>query len=204
MLQNVYKLHSHVMGRMVNRVWSLRVAWAHIHILELQALRHCWVFFQGQHVLVKMDNSTVVAYINYQGTTYTLQLHRLAHKMILWSSISLLSLCATHMPGILNGMEGSPAASGTDMAENWSSRHRSLRLARKHSLLTVFLPVRHECTIGDGCFSPPMAQGSLCFPTTYPDIPDTGQSEGSGCRTDFDNSSLATQALDCKNDPTPM
>ncbi|KAK9533173.1 hypothetical protein VZT92_008331 [Zoarces viviparus] len=54
------------------------------------------------HVLVKTDNTTVVAYINRQGSTRSLQLHRVARKILVWSSTRLLSLRATHVPGVLN------------------------------------------------------------------------------------------------------
>ncbi|XP_034564504.1 uncharacterized protein LOC117830473 [Notolabrus celidotus] len=93
-------------GRTVNGTWSPRLAQAHINVLELWAvflaLQHFLQFIQGHHVLVKTDNSTVVAYINRQGGTRSLQLHTLARKMIMWSSTRLLSLRATHVPGVLN------------------------------------------------------------------------------------------------------
>ncbi|KAK7884107.1 hypothetical protein WMY93_027230 [Mugilogobius chulae] len=93
-------------GRVVNGTWSPRFAQMHINVLELWAvflgLRHFLQFLQGRHVLVKTDNATVVAYINRQGGTRSLRLHKLAQKIILWSSTKLLSLRATHVPGVLN------------------------------------------------------------------------------------------------------
>lgn len=95
-----------MMGRAVNGVWSQRLALNHINVLELRAvllaLRHFLPYLRGQHVLVKTDNSTVVAYINRQGGTRSRQLHRLAREIIVWSSTRLLSLRPTHVPGILN------------------------------------------------------------------------------------------------------
>ena len=94
-----------MLGRTVNGTWDLRLAQSHINILELwavfYALKHFMTFLQGQHVLVK-TNTTVVAYINRQGGTRSLQLHKLARKLIMWSSTRLLSLRATHVPGVLN------------------------------------------------------------------------------------------------------
>lgn len=93
-------------GRVVNGKWGPHMAHLHINMLELWAvflaLKHFIQFVQGHHVLVKTDNATVVAYINRQGGTRSLQLHRLARKLILWSSSRLLSLRATHVPGVLN------------------------------------------------------------------------------------------------------
>lgn len=53
-------------------------------------------------MLVKTDNTTVVAYINRQGGTCSLQLRKLAREIILWGSTRLLSIWATHTPGVLN------------------------------------------------------------------------------------------------------
>ena len=59
------------MGRAVNGVWPPQLSQAHINYLELLAVflavKHFRKFLQGQHVLIKTDNSTVVAYINRQG-----------------------------------------------------------------------------------------------------------------------------------------
>ena len=56
----------------------------------------------GQHMLVKSDNSTVVAYVNHQGGTCSPRLHKLVRKIILWSVSRLGSLRATHVAGVLN------------------------------------------------------------------------------------------------------
>ena len=94
------------MGRTVNGVWPPQLIHKHINYLELLAvflaLKHFLSFIRGRHVLVKTDNSTVVAYINRQGGTRSLQLHQLAKELIVWCDISLLSIRATHVPGILN------------------------------------------------------------------------------------------------------
>ncbi|XP_075948231.1 uncharacterized protein LOC142950206 [Anarhichas minor] len=95
-----------MLGRTVNGTWDPRQAQMHVNLLELwavfYALKHFQTFLQGRHVLVKTDNTTVVAYINRQGGTRSLQLHRVARKIIVWSSTRLLSLRATHVPGVLN------------------------------------------------------------------------------------------------------
>ncbi|XP_041840350.1 uncharacterized protein LOC121639256 [Melanotaenia boesemani] len=95
-----------LLGRTANGVWPQRMAQLHINVLEMHAvflaLRHFLPHLYGRHVLVKTDNSTVVAYINRQGGTRSLQLHRLAQKLIVWSSSRFLSLRATHVAGILN------------------------------------------------------------------------------------------------------
>ncbi|GAA6100206.1 uncharacterized protein LOC124386150, partial [Tachysurus ichikawai] len=71
-----------LMGRAVNGTWPPQLMHKHINYLELLAvwlaLKHFLSFLKGRHVVVETDNSTVVAYINRQGGTCSLQLHRLA------------------------------------------------------------------------------------------------------------------------------
>lgn len=93
-------------GRTVNGEWGPHMRSTHINCLELLAvhlsLKHFLPWLRGHHVLVRSDNSTVVAYINRQGGLGSPKLHTLAHRLIVWSSVHLLSLRATHVPGILN------------------------------------------------------------------------------------------------------
>lgn len=93
-------------GRTVNGRWDFHMRSAHINCLELLAvhlaLKHFLPWLRGHHVLVRTDNSTVVAYINRQGGLRSPQLHTLAHRLTVWSSVHLRSLRATHVPGILN------------------------------------------------------------------------------------------------------
>lgn len=93
-------------GRMVNGKWSPRLQARHINFLEMLAvwltLRHFLPLLRGHHVLVRTDNTTVVAYINRQGGLRSRELHMLARKLILWSCALFPSLRATHVPGTLN------------------------------------------------------------------------------------------------------
>ncbi|KAL2095574.1 hypothetical protein ACEWY4_007722 [Coilia grayii] len=93
-------------GRLVNGQWDSSLQTVHINVLELMAvflaLRHFLPHVENSHVLVRTDNTTVVAYINKQGGLRSPQLHRLARKLILWSQDRLLSLKATHVPGVEN------------------------------------------------------------------------------------------------------
>ncbi|KAI7792053.1 reverse transcriptase/ribonuclease H/putative methyltransferase, partial [Triplophysa rosa] len=95
-----------LMGRSVICLWPPQLTHKHINYLELMAvwlaLKHLLGFIKSQHVLVKTDNTTVVAYICRQGGTRSLQLHQLAERLIVWADTRLLSLRATHVPGILN------------------------------------------------------------------------------------------------------
>ncbi|XP_028275797.1 uncharacterized protein LOC114445053 [Parambassis ranga] len=93
-------------GKTVNGKWGPHMHFTHINCLELiavhLALKHFLPWLWGHHVLVRTDNSTVVAYINRQGGLRSLRLHALAHRLIVWSNVHFQSLRATHVPGILN------------------------------------------------------------------------------------------------------
>nr|XP_055051758.1 uncharacterized protein LOC129437577 [Misgurnus anguillicaudatus] len=93
-------------SRSVNGCWTPRLCELHINMLVLMAvflaLKHFFPFLEGFHVLVRRDNTTVVAYINRQGGPRSLQLHNLACKLIVWSAANFSSLRATHVPGVLN------------------------------------------------------------------------------------------------------
>lgn len=93
-------------GRTVNGSFGPHLYSSHINYLEVLAvylsLQHFLSFLDGHHVLVRTDNTTFVAYINRQGELRSLQLHMLAHRLIVWSSRHFLSLKATHVTGMLN------------------------------------------------------------------------------------------------------
>ena len=93
--------HRHVRG-----LWSADLQRSHINYLELLAvfltLKRFLSVLAGRHVLIRTDNTTTVAYINRQGGLRSRHLHMLARRLILWSNKRLLSLRATHIPGVLN------------------------------------------------------------------------------------------------------
>ncbi len=111
-------------GRAVNGTWPPRLRHAHINYLELLAiflaLKHFLPLLRNCHVLVRTDNTTAVAYINRQGGTRSITLHRLAHRLLSWSSELLLSVRATHVPGVLN--------SGADLLSRGNPRYGEWRL----------------------------------------------------------------------------
>ncbi len=53
-------------------------------------------------MLVRSDNTTVVAFINRQGGVQSRSLHSLAKIILLWSRKNLLSLRAIHVPAQIN------------------------------------------------------------------------------------------------------
>ena len=65
----------HVMNQFVQGTWSAVQKKLHINFLELEAvfltLKHFLPILQGQNVLIRSDNTTVVQYINKRGHTIT-------------------------------------------------------------------------------------------------------------------------------------
>ena len=53
-------------------------------------------------MLVATDNSTVVAYINKQGGTHSLEMCALLWKIMTWCHFYQITLTARHIPGCLN------------------------------------------------------------------------------------------------------
>src|SRR4029434_10217973 len=85
-------------GRGVNGLWSATESASHINVLELRrvalALRHFLPRLSGQHVLVRADNTSALAYINRQGGVRSTSLHHWANRLLLWAAV--------HIPGHLN------------------------------------------------------------------------------------------------------
>ncbi len=56
----------------------------------------------GKHVLVRMDNTVAVSYINRMRGIRSRRMSQLARHLFLWSHTRLKLLCAVHIPGELN------------------------------------------------------------------------------------------------------
>ncbi|KAI2652443.1 ORF V: Enzymatic polyprotein [Labeo rohita] len=82
-----------------------RLRW-HVNCLELLAvflaLRRFLPMLRHKHVLVRMDNTATVAYINHQGGLRSRRMSQLVRHLLLWSQTQLKSLRAVHIPGELN------------------------------------------------------------------------------------------------------
>ncbi len=86
--------------------WSEpQIRW-HINRLELEAvflaLKEFQTQLERQHVLIRTDNTSVVSYINRQGGVRSKALCKQAAMLLLWADSRLLSIRATHIPGLLN------------------------------------------------------------------------------------------------------
>ena len=99
---------SHLEQTSTKGLWSEREKRLHINVLELKAVSLALQRFkdqcQYQAVLVAMDNSTVVAYINKQGGTHSAEMCALLWKVMTWCHHYQITLKARHIPGCLNVM----------------------------------------------------------------------------------------------------
>ena len=55
------------------------------HKSTVPHLRHFLPFLEGHHVLVRPDNTTVVAYLNKEGGLRSTRLNTIAYRLIIWS-----------------------------------------------------------------------------------------------------------------------
>ena len=100
-------------------LWSDGGKRLHIHVLELKAVSLALRSFkdqcQNQTLLVAMDNSTVVAYINKQEGTHS------AEMIMTWCHITLK---ARHIPGCLNVTADLLSRSNQVQSTEWSLHHQ--------------------------------------------------------------------------------
>ena len=103
----------------------------HINILELKAVFLALQRFkdqcQNQAVLVTTDNSTVVAYINKQGGTHSVEMCVLLWKIMTWWHRYQITLKARHIPECLNVMADLLSRSNQVQSTEWSLHPQVLK-----------------------------------------------------------------------------
>ena len=86
-------------------LWSDKEKRLQVNVLQLKAVFLALQRFkdqcQNQTVLVAIDNSTVVAYINKQGGTHSAEMCALLWKIMTWYHHYKITLKARHIPGCL-------------------------------------------------------------------------------------------------------
>ena len=86
--------------------WTRQERMSHINILELKAgflaFQTFAVRFSNCHILLLIDNTMAIAYINHKGGTHCLALSNLAIKMWEWCLVRNLSIHAEHILGLEN------------------------------------------------------------------------------------------------------
>ena len=86
--------------------WNCIENKCHINSLELQAAFFCLKAFCKNktrlHVLLKLDNTTAVAYINKKGGTISASCNKLAKDIWNWAKGQDIWITASHLPGVKN------------------------------------------------------------------------------------------------------
>ena len=105
-------------------LWSDREKRLHINVLELNVVSLALQSFkdqcQNQTVFVAMDNSTVVAYINKQGGTHSVEMSTPLWKIMTWCHHYQITLKARHIPECLNVMADLLFRSNLVQSTEWS------------------------------------------------------------------------------------
>ena len=104
--------------------WNKEEKSQHINVLEMWAvqksLQQVWSQVGHKSVLIRSDNSSVVACINRQGGTKSGSLCRSAYKLLQECRKPLLVIRAEHIPGRLNMISDSPSRMRSITQTEWS------------------------------------------------------------------------------------
>ena len=83
--------------------WSPEEQLLHINVLELKAVLMGLVTlchqYQNSHILIHIDNTTAVSYINHMGGTHSINCNSVTKDIILWAKERNIWLTATHIVG---------------------------------------------------------------------------------------------------------
>jgi len=139
------RLGGHMCNQTARGVWSLEESREHINVLEMWAvertLLHFVHFVTGKTVLVKTDNTTVVAYINKQGGTRSPSLCLHVRRILFWCMDHGIQLRARHIPGVDNVLADSLSRWGALTPTEWtlsSQVFQALRAQRGFISIDLF------------------------------------------------------------------
>ena len=113
-------------GAVCNRIetrgtWSLHESSLHINCLELLAATYAIKAFtkslNNAHVLIQMDNTSAIAYLNKMGGAKPGVLDKYAHTLWEWCLSKKITLQAEHIPGGLNVIADAESRAKPDAAD---------------------------------------------------------------------------------------
>ena len=123
--------------------WSPQEKEWHINCLELLAATLALKTFvknkKGISVLLKIDNTTAVAYINHQGGTVSKELVALTRDLWMWCLERNIHIQAQHLPGVLNQVADMESRSMRDRSDWKLDRRIFLEVNRRYGPLEVDL-----------------------------------------------------------------
>ena len=119
----------------------------------IAALLHWVSVLQGHQVLIAVDNTTVVSYINNQGGTHSLTLLCLVVYIFMWLQALDIVLRARHIPGCLNIIVDRLSRPNQPISTEWSLNSEIVNKFFSESSLvaiTAVVPTRSTVTRGQG------------------------------------------------------
>ena len=123
---------AHLGDYIARGVWSEPESHLHINFLELKAVFLALKSFEhlcrGQIVLVAMDNTTVVSYINKEGGMRSGSLCALLWRLLSWCHPREIVLRARHIPGRLNAIADKLSRHNQVIQTEWSLSPQVFRL----------------------------------------------------------------------------
>jgi hypothetical protein len=102
-------------------MWSREERQLHINLLELKAAFLALQVFAARrnniHILLSIDNTTAIAYINKKGGTHSQRLSDLALQVWEWALSRKITLQAEHIPGRENEGADRESRGGADPSD---------------------------------------------------------------------------------------
>ena len=84
------------------------------------ALHHWVTVLQGHQVMIAVDSTTVVSYINKQGGTHYHTLLRLVVDLLVWLQTQYIAIRDRHFPGCLNAIADRLSQPNQPITTEWS------------------------------------------------------------------------------------
>ena len=221
-------------GTRTGGMWTREERQLPINVLELKvAFLALQVFASREtciHVLLRIDNTTAIAYLNKRGGTHSQRVSDLAAQVWEWCLTRKITLQAEHIPGRetgerteSRGEERTPTTgccsqkcsrkSTTDMG---TSGHRPLRCSSQLPAAQILQLQAGSSSRGGRCSGPEVVNATpICFPSIHP----TGSSiaKGQSPPSSGDSTNMAEPALvsiatgdhdgptaDSSSDPAPV
>ncbi len=150
----------------------------HLHINCVEMMAVCLALktflpaLKGHHVLDRSDKTTVVAYINHQGSLRSRPLHRMTRRLLLWARRELLSLRAVHVPGRLN--QGADMLSRDNVAPGkWRLHPQTVQI-----IWSDFSKAEVDLFASEDNYWQLAQRPSVCLPSDRPATPGYQVSQG--------------------------
>ncbi len=199
-------------GMPASGLWSEPQTRWHINRSELEAvflaLKEFRAQLEQQHVLIRTDNTSVVSYINRQGGIRSRALCKQAAILLLWADSRLLSIRATHIPGLLNRRSDMLSRRRIPQRE-WRLHPESVQMiwnlygkaevdlftTSENAHCPLFFSLSHSPLKGDALTSALASSQALCISSDQNIATGVMQDQGGASVSDTHSPELAEPAL---------